>query len=468
MTQLRGLWRSVSGLSLRGGMATGLLLALVAIGEAAPLALRDDVTDGRTYRVTTKVVVTGEVKTQKTGGQVDTRKLNVEAGFQFDERRLPGTGRGEKAYRAVRWIESARSEIRNGEQVSFGTLRPVAQLIVAQGESNGVDAFSPSAPLTPLERNLLRFPGDPLMAQALLPETDVEVRETWKPAAWVIQTMTNVDATQKGSLVCTLESLVDNVATVTFNGELEGATDGADTKLTFNGRMEFDAEKKVVRLFELVQKEKRGIGAISPGLDVEARVDWKRDVVTEAPRFDDAALEKLSLDANEANQLLQSDLSQWGLKLYHDRRWTPFHQTPQTAILRMLHEGNFIAQVNIVPLPKPADGKPQLLAKFEGEVKAALGAGFKEIVQSSEFKTAAGLSALRVCAAGESKSVAMEWHYYLVSAPTGEQVVLVFVVEPEFLELLGSSDLKIVETLELSPVKAPQPAAAGNPKGTSR
>lgn len=458
-------WLRQGGYVLLG---TLMVVVTTTTGWAAPLALRDDVTDARTYRVTTKVTVTGDVKTQKTGGQVDSRPLKVEATFQFDERRLAGTGRGEKAYRAVRWFESARSEIRNGEQVSYGTMRPTVPLIVAQGESNGVDAFSPSAPLTPLERSLLRFPGDPLMGQALLPDTDVEVRETWKPAAWVIQTLTNVDASQKGSLVCTLESFVDAVATVTFTGELEGATDGADTKLTFNGRMEVDTAKKFVRKFELVQKEKRGIGAISPGLEVEARVEWKRDLVTDMPRFTDTALETLSLEANEANQLLQTDLNQWGLRLYHDRRWTPFHQTAQTAILRMLHEGNFIAQVNIVPLPKPVDGKVTPLAKFEEEVKAALGPGFKQIVQSNEFKTAAGLQTLRVCAAGESKSVAMEWHYYLVAAPTGEQVVLVFVVEPDFLELLGSSDLKMVETLELSPVKVPSPAAAGDKKGTSR
>lgn len=456
------------GNELRGLMAAILLAIAAAPSPAAPLAIRDEVTDGRTYRVTTRVVVKGDVKTHKTGGQVDTRKLNVEATFQFDERRLPGAGRGEKAYRAVRWFEAARSEIRNGEQVSYGTLRPAVQLIVAQGESNGVDAFSPSAPLTPSERNLLRFPGDPLMAQALLPDTDVEVRETWKPAAWVIQTLTNVDANQKGSLVCTLESFVDRLATVTFTGELEGATDGTDTKLTFHGRLLFDTEAKVVKEFELVQKENRGIGAISPGLDVEARVEWKRTAVTDSPRFEDAALEKLSLEANEANQLLQTDLSHWGLRLYHDRRWSPFHQTAQTAILRMLHEGNFIAQVNIVPLPKPADGKSTPLKKFEEEVKTALGSGFKEIVQANEFKTATGLTALRVCAAGESKSVAMEWHYYLVAAPTGEQVVLVYVVEPEFLELLGSSDLQMVEALELSPVKGPQPAAAGDKKATSR
>jgi hypothetical protein len=458
------------GAFVRVGMA--LCLTCAAAGEtrlarAEPFAVVADSTDSRTVRVDARMNVKGSILTPKAGGTKETRALEVTARFVFDERSLPGTGRGPKALRCVRWFETARSEIQSGEQLSFGTLRPAVQLIVAQGEPYGVDAFSPAAPLGPQERMLLQLPGDPLVAQALLPERGVEVRETWKPSEWVIQTLANVEATQKSSLACTLESLVEGVATVTFSGEIEGLTQGATAKVGLTGRLKYVVASKLVSEFTMTQKETRDIGPVSPGLDVEATVAWTKAVST-STRFTDERLATLPVEANEANQLLQLELSQWGLKLYHDRNWSLFHQTPRMAILRMLDQGSLVAQLNIERLSKPADGKPIPLPQFEAEVKRALDKNFKEIRQSSEFKTTAGLTAYRVAAGGEAQGVAMEWHYYLVFSPEGEQVALVFVVEPVHLETLGSTDLKIVETLELSPVKGPQPAAAGPTKSNPR
>ena len=312
----------------------GLMLCLTCtvVGEprllkAEPFAVVEEGTDIRTVRVDAQMNVKGSILTPKTGGAKETRRLDVAARFVFDERRLPGTGRGPKALRSVRWFETARSEIQSGEQLSFGTLRPAVQLIVAQGEPYGVDAFSPAAPLGPQERMLLALPGDPLVAQALLPERGVEVRETWKPSEWVIQTLANVEATQKSSLACTLESLAEGVATVTFSGEIEGLTQGATAKVSLTGRLKYVVASKLVREFTMTQKETRDIGPVSPGLDVEATVAWTKAVST-STRFTDERLATLPVEANEANQLLQLELSQWGLKLYHDRNWSLFHQTP--------------------------------------------------------------------------------------------------------------------------------------------
>jgi hypothetical protein len=57
----------------------------------------------------------------------------------------------------------------------------------------------------------------------------------------------------------------------------------------------------------------------------------------------------------------------------------------------------------------------------------------------------------------------MQWHYHWVGGKEGDPVVLVFVVEPENLEQLGTADLEMIESIAL---KAPAagPSAASKTK----
>jgi hypothetical protein len=360
-------------------------------------------------------------------------------------------------------MERARSEIVSGEQTSFVTLRPTVQLIVAQGQPEGVAHFSPSGPLTAREMTFLAMPGDPLLVQALLPENPVEPGDSWKPTEWVVQSLAILEASQKSELECKLESVKEGVATVSFVGSVEGLTSGAAAKVSLQGRLLYDLAQKLTTRIELTQKEQRAFGPVSPGLDVGATITVDRAIDPDGKRLGDAALKDLPLEPNDANQLLAFDVPPWGLELLHGRDWHLFQQTPAVAIFRQVKQGNLVSQVNIQRSAKPADGQPLPLDRFEADVKKALDKNLKQVVQSQEFQSGAGLRVLRIVASGEAQGAAMQWHYHWVGGKEGDPVVLVFVVEPENLEQLGTADLEMIESIAL---KAPAagPSAASKTK----
>jgi hypothetical protein len=447
-------WRSL----VIGVCVVACLGARSACAEAVKFA--DDATDGRIIRTVVSVKVDGKIVTLKTGGMPEPRPLKVDAGFEWQERRLAGTGRDAKAFRSVRWIERARSEIVSGEQTSYATLRPAAQLIVAQGQPEGVVQFSPSGPLTAREMTFLAMPGDPLLAHALLPENAIEPGDSWKPSEWVVQSLTLLEASQKSELECKLEAVKDGIATVTFTGNVEGLTSGAAAKISLQGKFSYDLGKKLITRVELTQKEQRAFGPVSPGLDVSATVTVDRSIDTNDKQLGEASLKDLPLEPNDANQLLAFDVPPWGVELLHGREWHLFQQTPAVAIFRQVKQGNLVSQMNIQKAARPADGKPLPLERFEADVKKALDKNLKGILQTQEFQSGTGLRVLRVIASGEAQGAAMQWHYHWVSGKEGDPLVLVFVVEPENLEQLGTSDLEMIESLVLkAPLAGPSAAA---------
>ena len=64
----------------------------------------------------------------------------------------------------------------------------------------------------------------------------------------------------------------DNVAEITLDGTLGGAIDGVATDIEVKAKLLFDIELKLPKTLLLAIKELRGIGHVSPGLDVVAKL----------------------------------------------------------------------------------------------------------------------------------------------------------------------------------------------------
>ncbi len=115
--------RGWSGSRMRSGvvavLCAGLARGAAELSRAETVKIADDATDSRVIRTTVSVKVDGKIVTLKTGGMPEPRPLKVDAGFEWLERRLAGTGRDARAFRSVRWMERARSEIVSGEQTSL-------------------------------------------------------------------------------------------------------------------------------------------------------------------------------------------------------------------------------------------------------------------------------------------------------------------------------------------------------------
>ncbi len=434
--------------------------------RAERIELREEATDTRIRNVAVELNVSGKIFPEP--GPEKALKLAVEAHFDYSERRLAGTGRESLALRSIRHYDRARATIEAGEQISNVTLRNSQRLIIAGGQAEGIDLFSPSGPLTYGELELLRIPCDSLAVLALLPESAVESGETWKVADWALPLLTGVESVEKGAVTCKLEAVKPGEVRINFSGDVSGATTGAAATVRVDGYLIFDREQNLVSRLELTQSEKRVVGAVSPGLDVVARARVTRAGATRPARLTDTDLVNVPLDANAANRLVMFDAPAWNVRFYHDRRWHLFQQTSELALLRLLDKEGLIAQCNIKKLPDAEPGKHVSREQFQADIERTLGKNFQEFVQTEKLKLKEGLFVVRVVVLGtvERKNVKkepeispMQWIYYLVANPDGRQIAFVFSVDPKQMDVLDGRDLSIVAGLEfLAPRAKPTPA----------
>jgi len=434
---------------------------------AERVELREEAADSRIRSVALEMNVSGKLFPEP--GPEKVLKLAVDAEFRYTERRLPGTGREAQSLRSIRHYDQARAAIQAGDQVSNVALRKPARLIIAEGRLEGIELFSPSGPLTYGELELLHVAGDSLAILGLLPESLVDEGESWIPAHWVVPLLTGVEAVEKAEITCKLESLIPGKARITFGGDVTGATVGAASFVRVDGHLVFDLEQKLISELELTQSEKRSIGAVSPGLDVVAKVKLTRATAARPVRLTDADIADIPLESNDANRLLMFDSPAWNVRFYHDRHWHLFNQTPEVALLRLLDQGGLIAQCNIKKLPDAEPGGHVSEEQFKADIEQTLGKNFEQFVQSENLKLRQGLFVIKMVAVGsverrnskdEIERIPMQWIYYLTANSDGRQVAFVFSVEPKQVKELDNRDLSIVAGLEfLAPRAKPAPAS---------
>ena len=260
------------------------------------------------------------------------------------------------------------------------------RLLVAEGRREGILFYSPKGPLTALELELLRAPGDSLCLLGLLPQTPVAVGDKWSPASWVGQMLTDTEAAAKSELNCTLESVTQGEAKVSFEGTVEGATTGSIGKVDLHGSYVYDLKTQRITRAELQQSEERSVGPVTPGIKVTAK-----SVVTITPA---PAVSELSPEAAAAVPLEPpAALTQlyfrapWNVELRHDRSWHVFQQTPQIAVLRLMDHGTFVAQCNMAPVRAANAGEHVPEQQFQNDIRTSLGKRLKTIEKAETIPT---------------------------------------------------------------------------------
>jgi hypothetical protein len=460
-------------------IATSVAVAVLSMEPAIALErydLAEKPDDDRILDVAVSLNVSGTVYPE--AGADKGLKLVVDGKFAFNERRQPGMGRDARSLRSVRYYREAEASIHEqslatkaaAERLSSFLLRDSLRLIVAGGQSDGIELFSPSGPLTVQELQLLKYPGDSLALLALLPDSKVEVAESWQPGDWVLPMLAGIEAAEKSKLSCRLESVDKGSAVITVSGEITGLALGVPAHVQITGRLNYDLDRRCLSRAELTQSEKRSIGTVSPGLDVSAKVTITRAINDQPARLTAKDLAGLPLDSNEASLLLLFDAPTWKLRFFHDRQWHLRYQTADVAVLKLLKDGRPTAQCHVKKLPDAEPGKHVTEEQFQDDVRRTLGKDFQDFAGAERLKLRDDLFIFRVVAVGsvqarnekkEPTLIPMQWIYYLVANPEGRQVSFAFAVEPKLAEDLKNHDLSIVGGLEfLSREPAVTPAQA--------
>ena len=458
---------ALAGLTSLGGGADWSWPGPARSSAEERVALEEDRVTPRVFQLSSHLQVEGEIFPQP--GAQSALPLKVDAGFRYRERFLEGAGRQAQSLRSIRFYDQAGASITAGPQVSNSDLRNQTRLIVAQGTDLGVELFSPQAPLQFGELDLLHSPGDSLVIGALLPESGVEPGDRWKPEAWVLPLLAGIEAVEKGTLACRLVSVEKSVARVSFEGEITGAVLGASARVELQGELTFDTERQCWTSLSLTQREKRAVGPVSPGLDLKATLTVKRAPAADEGPLAAAPLAKIPLQPNPASRLLMFEAPAWNTRFLYERNWHLLTQNSDLAMLRLLEQGELLAQCTIKKLADAPPGRHVPEEVFQQDIQATLGKNFGKLLRAERVKVRDGMYVFRVVVLGtvaakneegDDAATPMQWIYYLVANADGRQLALVFTSDPKRAERWKDRDLGIVGGVEFLPVNQPAPRAA--------
>jgi hypothetical protein len=435
-------WRSL------GSVVVLLAVARLAAAQTYPLA--EPVQAGDCCKLHLEMTLTGELKVVRDGKPVPL-KLTAAAHHDFAERVLD-VGKAGLAEKTARVYDRAQATIGVGDEHSERALRKERRLMVAQRHADQYVVYSPAGPLTREELELTAEHLDTLFLTGLLPGKPVAVGETWKVGNAVAQALCSFEGLTEQSLSCKLEEVKDNAARVSVTGTATGIELGAMVKLTVDATYRFDLAHRHLAELEWHQKDDREQGPASPATSVETATKLARSAIDEPEDLTDVKLVSVPSGYDVPPPLLALDYTDAKARfnLSHGRDWQIVGQTDEHLVMRLMEQGDFVAQVTITPWTADANKKHMSADDFKEAMARTPGWEMEQELQAGEVPVPAddGRWIYRVSALGKMDGLDVMQNFYLVAGPDGKQVVLLFTLTPKKAQKLADRDLTMACSLD--------------------
>jgi hypothetical protein len=405
-------------------------------------------------RVELTLEVGGELKVNRDNEDKPVPvKMNVSGKMSYDERLLRIANDAQGLARSVRYYHNAEATLKLGSTTLKPVLRPECRLVAAQSNGSEVTLFCPATALTREELDLIDILGNSLTIDRLLPGKSVAVGDVWTHSPAVCAALLGLDRATESTVQSKLVTIVEGIARVEMNGKVKGVFGGAETQIDLKGKYQVSLAGKQVTWAGLLIKEDRKPGEVSAGVDVVALLQMTVTPISASPRLSDSAIGRVPLTpTDEVTQL--SHRSADGIwMLTHDRKWYMNTDKRDMTILRLVEDGQRIAQCNIKTMSKAESSRTPKLSKFEDEVRQALAKNMGKFVESKELSHEAGYRVFRVVATGEVSDLPIQWNYYLVIDDQGRQVVFAFTALKENVDRLAGADRRLVGAFRFSDPK---------------
>ena len=384
-------------------------------------------------------------------------KLGMKAALVYDERTLDVPDTKNQTLRAARYYDRADAKILLPDGDFAPNLRAERCLMGVAVDDTQITIFSPKGSITRDELDLVDLPANSLLIDRFLPTHPVAQGESWTCSNDLISAALGIDRTTKQTVECTLAKIDDKTAVVELGGRIDGSINGVTTRIEIKGKYRFDRKTRRIDWFGLLVHEDRDPGHVGPGLDVTARLRMQIEPREDSDKLSDKVIKSHSFEPSDETTQLVYEPKRGGWQFGHDRRWFFTGGTPPLAFLRLIEQGDFIAQCNVVELEPVEPGKQATLERFQDDIKQALGEAFGEFVSASQKANEQNYRVLRVVVRGTISELPIEWHYYLVADEHGRQVTFTFTVEGPLAKRLGKQDEQMVASLRFDP---PQKVAA--------
>ncbi|NLE37012.1 MAG: hypothetical protein GX621_03210 [Pirellulaceae bacterium] len=394
-------------------------------------------------RVATVLEVQGVLKSPQEN-KVEQSKIDVKATVLYDERTLDVSKGATGSLRSMRHYDRAEAKITLPKKEYAPTLRPERRLIGVEVGDDEVTLFSPRGQLNRDELDLVDLLAGSLILDRLLPERPVAINEPWTYSNETMKAVFGLDRIASQTVKANLTTIDAKSAMIEMAGRIEGTVNGVKTRLDIKGKCRFDRKTRRIDWFGLLVKEDRDIGPAAPGFDVVARLQVQILPRNESKSLSNAALAGLPLRSNEALVRLIHEPREGGWRFEHDRRWFPTGGDDRFSYLRLIDQGDFVAQCNVVTLKQVEPGKQATLEQFQRDIKESLGDNFGEFVSASERANDQDYRVIRVVARGEVEKLPIVWHCYLIAEQSGRQVAFTFTTEGTLVERLGEMDQQMI------------------------
>jgi len=401
--------------------------------------------------------VEGKLKLNADGQEVKHLPIEVHGELQYVERVL-AQGKQWTEVRLARSYRTAEAKIRLHESGLKNELRPERRLMVVESNAKGSTLFSPQGPLTREELDLVEAPASGLALEALLPPRAMKIGSNWPLPEPTISRLLGLEAISQQDVVCTLDSVKDNIALVSLAGKISGAIGGVSSDIELKGKLNFDMRQRAVTWLTLAYKENRAIGHAQPGFEVVSTLRMVSAPTQPTADLSDQVLKGLPLASRGGQALIELRSDDGGFQLNHDRRWSVMLERSDITVMRLVDRGDLIAQCNITPRPALAKDQQLTMEGFQDDVKRALGSNFEEIVEATEEAGDNGLRVLRVVVAGKVGDLPIQWTYYHLSDDHGHRAALVFTLESSLLDRFAHIDRELIGNFRFLADKQPTPA----------
>lgn len=456
----------------RLAVSSWVLAVTVAIsaGSAAEhaVSLAPNRNVGDLTRVTAKLEVRGELKSLSKGQETKT-PLTVVGDLRYDERVLAWGKQLSDASRSVRYFAQADAHIAvDGQTLPDRTLDEGKRLVVAQVAGRAASCFAPRDMFTRDDLDLVTLPGNTLAIDRLLPDAAIAVGETWKPAADAVTLLCDLDEADSIEVDGKLVDATEGEARCELSGKVEGRVDGVKTQLELTAKFTFDRVRGRISWLALSIKEQRAAGSISPGIEATSRLQLRIAPLDDSATLAPAQLAGVSLEATPASQMLFHRSAAGHFSLAHDRRWHAVTDDERVTVMRMLEDGELIAQVNITPLARQQSGKAITLEAFQADVEKVLGTSLAGIVKAGEKMNQHDYRVCRVEALGKVNDLDIQWIYFHVTDKDGRGVALAFTLDSKLAERFAGEDEALVASVQLAdPTTQPAGASSDEPDEAS-
>jgi len=402
---------------------------------------------GSTDLVETLLEVTGTAKQISGDFKEVTEKMEVVAGFRYEER-VEQFSPTELA--SIRKYNLAKSKMKIGDQIRMPELPDELQTIVCSLDRDHVSLFSPHGSLRGEQLLLIEdIPGNTLTIDRLLPNTEVGVGESWKISDSVLRSFLAIDAVTASNVEAVLTAVADNMAEIEVVGDVSGIYLGAATEMSIRAKFQFDLSLQRINWLGAMFEENRSIGHVGPGLELVAKLQVKISPIDAPQALTDTALMTLRTRPTPAVLQLKYDGGKGPWKFSHDRSWYVYQDDPQATVLRKLINGELVAQCNVADMGMVDVKTMTTLAKFQQDLITGLGQNFGKVAASGEYEDRRGSKIYKVLLDGMVDELALRWIYHLITDREGRQSVVVFVVEAAMLEQFGDADDTLLETYRM-------------------